>query len=90
MPWMTKLVNEPRGLDRLMIEVASALSLSGNQLLAMMLMAHVTMGPVEAMTVYPMTIHQKLLLTAAIRRIQAPIDITMAEMSSTVRDSYRL
>jgi len=77
-------VNEPIGLERLIIEVANALSLSGNQLFAIMLIAHVTMGPVEAMTAWPITTHQKLLLIAASRRIQAPMKITTPEICSTV------
>ena len=62
MPYITKLVNDPNGLDRLMIEVASARSLSENQLLAMMLIELVTIGPEDAITACPTTTHQKLSL----------------------------
>jgi len=59
---MTKLVKDPKGLDRLMIEVASARSLSENQLLAIMLIELVTIGPDEAIIACPATTHQKLSL----------------------------
>jgi hypothetical protein len=45
-----------------MIEVASARSLSENQLLAMMLIELVTIGPEDAITACPTTTHQKLSL----------------------------
>ena len=87
---MTKLENDPNGFERLIMDVAVARSRSENQLLAIILIELVTIGPDDATTACPNTTHQKLSFTCAKLRSHAPEIIIMAAILSTVRLSNRL